>query len=69
MSPPEFVSTEPCEVHLIDTSSAPVPVVRVDVRADAIREAIEVIRDTTSLAQAISLLEGLLGKSQTPGEA
>ncbi|WP_454908421.1 hypothetical protein [Variovorax gossypii] len=66
MSQPESAITKPCDVHLIDTSAASVPQLVVDVRANAIRAAIEAIRDTTSRAQAISLLEELLGGSQSP---
>lgn len=60
MSPPEFVSTEPCEVHLIDTSAPS----RGPVLCDAsILAAIEAIRETTSRKQAIDALEAMLSGS------
>jgi hypothetical protein len=65
MSPPEFVSTEPGEVHLIDTSAASVPQLMVDSYAAAIHDAIKAIRETTSREQAIGLLEALLPAAPT----
>lgn len=50
----------------LDAAAASVPQLQVNAHARAIRAAIDAIRDTTSRAQAISILEGLLGGSNTP---